>query len=201
MNELLKPIHEFLHCETPQAWIDTAIQDIPTLLIDHANCEKKAAGTAMSLIHKYLNHHDLLMKMARLIREELLHFEQVVKIMKRRGIAYENVSPSRYAARLVKQVRTYEPQALVDKLIIGAYIEARSCERFHALLPYVDEELSEFYASLLKSEARHFQDYLKLAARISPEPIEERIMKIGEEEAILIQTADSELRFHSGIPV
>ena len=133
------------------------------MLIDHANCEKKAASTALSLINRYTDNFDLLNKMSRLAREEMRHFEQVIALMKRRNIAYEHVSASRYAAGLRELVRTKDPHKLVDVLIIGAFIEARSCERFAKLAPYLDEELEAFYQSLLKSEARHYQDYLRLA--------------------------------------
>ncbi len=89
---------------------------------------------------------------------------------------------------------------LIDKLIIGAYIEARSCERFAKVAPYLDEELRKFYISLLRSEARHYQDYLKLAAAIAGGDISDRIKAIGEKEAELIQAPDDMFRFHSGVP-
>jgi tRNA-(ms[2]io[6]A)-hydroxylase len=97
-------------------------------------------------------------------------------------------------------VRTYEPQHLIDVLIIGAFVEARSCERFAAIAPYLDEELKRFYTFLLKSEARHFEYYLDLAERYSPEPIRDRIAFFREQEAALISSTDKEMRFHSGIP-
>lgn len=97
-------------------------------------------------------------------------------------------------------MRTREPTTLIDKLICGAYIEARSCERFAALAPWVDDDLRAFYLSLLRSEARHYQDYLTLAQRISPEDITPRVHALGEVEAALINSPDSEFRFHSGVP-
>ena len=96
-------------------------------MIDHANCEKKAAATAMSLMHRYTDNTALLNKMSRLAREELRHFEQVLKLMSQRGITYESVTASRYAQGLRDQVRKKDPQKLVDTLIVGALIEARSC--------------------------------------------------------------------------
>ena len=132
---LLEPIEGFLHCATPEEWIQHAKDNIPELLIDHANCEKKAASTAMSLIYKYVEHRELLVKLARLAREELHHFEQVLDIMHRRDIDYKTINASRYASELRQHIRTYEPAALIDKLIIGAIIEARSCERFAKLAP------------------------------------------------------------------
>jgi tRNA-(ms[2]io[6]A)-hydroxylase len=142
---------------------------------------------------------DILDKMVRLIKEELHHFEQVLDIIRARNIELVNVSASGYASGLLRCVRTYEPQALVDKLIIGAYIEARSCERFARLAPLLDDELGRFYLSLLRSEARHYQDYLQLAQAVAgSEDISERVQLLGQAEAKLIETPSSELRFHSG---
>lgn len=200
MSEFLTPIYEFLGCVTPQAWIDAAITDIPCLLQDHANCEKKAASTAMNLLFRYNDKQQLQQQLTQLAREELLHYEQVMALMNKRGITYHHVTNSRYAGSLRKHVRTYEPQHLVDVLIIGAFVEARSCERFAAIAPYLDEELKRFYLFLLKSEARHFEYYLSLAQLYSPEPIDERVAFFKEREAELILQADSEVRFHSGVP-
>jgi len=102
---------------------------------------------------------------------------------------------------MLKEVRPHEPLTLIDKLICGAYIEARSCERFAALAPYLEEDLQKFYLSLLRSEARHYEDYLTLAQQISPQDITPRVRFFGEVEAALIATPDSEFRFHSGVPV
>lgn len=107
----------------------------------------------------------LIDKMVLLIKEELHHFYQVLEIMDSRDIEYHNVSAGRYAKGLIKHITTHEPQTLIDKLIVGAFIEARSCERFAALAPYMDEDISNFYISLLRSEARHYQDYLTLPRR------------------------------------
>lgn len=200
MNLLLAPINDFLQCETPIEWVDEALKQQELMLIDHCNCEKKAANTALTLIYKYTEKHDLLMKMSKLAREELRHFEQVLIIMKRRQIEYKEISASRYAAKLFKNARKDADGALVDRLIIGAYIEARSCERFAKIAPLLDTELCQFYRSLLKSESRHFSDYLGLAASYSHESITTRVEKFGLLEAELITSKDDEFRFHSGIP-
>lgn len=198
---IVQPVIEFLHCRTPDAWIQAAIEDVPTLLIDHANCEKKAANSAMTLMNRYIDHHQLLNKMSRLAREELRHFEQVIAIMKKRGIDYVPVSASRYASELHQHIRRTEPQRLVDTLIVGAIIEARSCERFYSLLPYLDEELAKFYQSLLKSESRHFEDYLTLAEKVSGQDIQDRIDFFLQWDQQLVSTEDDKLRFHSGVVV
>jgi len=200
MHQLLAPIYEFLACETPQKWVEVALHNQQIMLVDHCNCEKKAANTAISLIFKYTKRHSLLMKMSKLAREELRHFEQVLQIMKRRKIEYIELSASRYASRLFKHSRKQEPEALVDRLIVGAYIEARSCERFAKIAPLLDDELQKFYLSLLKSESRHFSDYLQLAADYSNEDIDDRVKHFAEVEANLITSKDKEFRFHSGIP-
>ncbi len=192
-------IKSFLLCETPDSWVDNALQHPALMLLDHANCEKKAASTAIHLMYRYVSDFELLNKMSRLAREELRHFEQVIAIMEKRGIAYEQITASRYAAELRKPVRTHEPGRLIDTLIVGSIIEARSCERFAKLAPHLDDELQSFYVSLLKSEARHFKDYLTLAQKAArAESIEERVGEFLALERELVQEGDSEFRFHSG---
>ncbi len=142
----------------------------------------------------------LIDSMVLLIKEELHHFWQVRQIMIARNIPYVKITASRYAKGLLSEVRTHEPVMLVDKLICGAYIEARSCERFAALAPYLDDELRKFYLSLLRSEARHYQDYLALAQQIAGGEINDRVRFFGEVEASLIAGPDNEFRFHSGVP-
>lgn len=194
-------IHEFLACPTPAAWVEAALADQETLLIDHKNNEFKAASTAMALIAKYNQALDLVNFMSRLAREELVHHEQVLRIMKKRRIEPRPVSASRYAAGLRKQVRNHEPHKLVDTLVVGAFIEARSCERFEALVPHLDEDLGKFYGGLLKSEARHFQGYLKLAYQHGEaRDVEATIERVREAERELIESPDEEFRFHSGVP-
>jgi tRNA-(ms[2]io[6]A)-hydroxylase len=245
--ELLKPIEIFLQCPTPQSWIDQAIkpENLPTLLLDHANCELKAAQTAMFLLRRYAVDKDssealllwlkpyedfvyrkvgdgnfseyvslskklisksdfpfgdeLIDKMVMLIKEELHHFQQVLEILSKRNISYDNITAGRYAREMMRHVRTHEPAKLVDTLVCGAYIEARSCERFAKIAPYLDDELNRFYISLLRSEARHFKDYLSLAQTISTIDIEPRVAFFGEKEALLICTTDNQFRFHSGV--
>ena len=197
----LSPIYEFLGARTTQAWVDAALADLPLIIQDHANCEKKAAGTAMNLIFRYEFSYDLQRKLAQLIREEMLHYEQVLGIMNERGQAWKYLSAGRYAKGMLKHKRTYEPAAMVDVLIIGAFIEARSCERFATLAEVInDERLAKYYRYLLKSESRHFEDYLALAQSLAEDNIDERVAFFREVEAELISSPDAELRFHSGNP-
>ncbi|GAB5498828.1 MAG: tRNA-(ms[2]io[6]A)-hydroxylase [Pseudohongiellaceae bacterium] len=196
----MQAVREFLSCQTPESWVDAALDNQSVLLIDHANCEKKAAATAMNLMYRYTTHAELLCKMSQLAREELLHFQQVVEIMAARKIRYVRLSPSRYAAGLRELVDHHNGNTLVDTLIMGAYIEARSCERFACLVPRLDAPLARFYRSLLKSEARHFQDYLALAESLAGADITERVAEFGAREAELVTSPDPEFRFHSGVP-
>ena len=197
----MAPIEAFLGCVTPDAWVEWALAHPEILLIDHANCEKKAASTALNLMYRYVGQHRLLTRMSRLAREELRHFEQVIALMKARDIEYPQLTASRYAGGLRELVRKQEPGRLVDTLLVGAIIEARSCERFAALVPVLDAELGAFYASLLKSESRHFTDYLKLAEEVgSAQEVAERLPLLLQRERELIEAPDEEFRFHSGVP-
>ena len=199
MNALTR-INQFLLCETPDAWVQSALQHQALLLLDHANCEKKAASTALTLMYRYVGDFEMMHKMSRLAREELRHYEQVMAIMETRGIAYEQITPCRYASELRKPVRTHEPARFIDTLIVGAIIEARSCERFAKVAPYLDEELQKFYLSLLKSEARHYEDYLHLARKAAGgESIDDRIEVFLQQEKTLIESPDTEFRFHTGV--
>ena len=198
----LTAIYEFLGSKTPDDWVKAAINDLPTIIQDHANCEKKAAGTAMNLIFRYEFSHNLQCKLAQLIREEMLHYEQVIKLMNERGQSWQYLSAGRYAKGMLKQKRTHEPAAMIDVLIIGAFIEARSCERFAALAKAIDDDrLARYYRYLLKSESRHFEDYLALAQELAGEDISGRVAVFRQVESELICSPDPDLRFHSGLPV
>lgn len=201
LDAALAEIRAFLPCATPEAWFDAAVAQQKTLLIDHANCEKKAAATAMNLMYRHVDQPRLLVTMARLAREELLHFQQVVELMLERNVSYDYLGPSRYMASLRELIRRDRQQALVDTLITGALVEARSCERFAGLVPRLDPELARFYRSLLKSEARHYRDYLRLARDIADGSIDERLAVFKAREQALVLEPDRSFRFHSGHPV
>ena len=192
-------IAQYLRVPTPEAWLKSAISNADLLLIDHANCEKKAASTALSLLYRYVEKPRLLQRLSRLAREELRHFEQVARVIEERGVAYRHVSASRYAGTLNKIVRSHEPQRLVDTLLVASVIEARSCERFALLADVVDVQLAGLYRSLLDSEKRHFDVYRQLALEYGDEEdVWARIDLILEEENNFITTADKAFRFHSG---
>ncbi len=199
----LNPAVSFLHVPTPDEWVAQVDTHIPELLIDHANCEKKAASTALSLMYKYVDRPGLLHTMSRLAREELRHFEQVLDVMVASGVTYRHLSSARYAQRLHGQVRSAEPHRLIDLLIVGAVVEARSCERFVRLIDVLPDNIADLYKQLVHSEARHFTDYLKLAEGIAAEfdeDITPRVALFLDLDAELVRAPDTEFRFHSGVP-
>ncbi|HET9864643.1 MAG TPA: tRNA-(ms[2]io[6]A)-hydroxylase [Steroidobacteraceae bacterium] len=190
-----------LRAATPPAWVDAALADLPTLLVDHANCEKKAASTALALIFAYPEDRALNISLSRLAREELKHFEQVERLMKKLDVPHRRLQPGRYAGELRKLVRTHEPKRKLDLMIVHALIEARSCERFGLLSARLPPDVRELYAQLERSEARHFEIYLEFAQREFAAPeIAARLELIASREAELATAADSTLRFHSGPP-
>ncbi len=193
---------DLLACPTPKAWLKAAVPNLDILLTDHANCEKKAAATAMNLMFRYGERlPELQDGLSKLAREELRHFEQVTRIMRRRGMSYKPLTAARYAEGLRKHLRKQEAQRFTDLLVIGAFIEARSCERFAALVPVLDEDLAGFYRGLHAAEARHFQLYLDMARKYGAGDVDERVAEIAAAEAELIRSEDPLFRFHSGVPV
>ncbi len=189
-----------LRAPTPEEWVASAVERWRDLLIDHANCEKKAASTAMSLIFAYPEDHSLTLALSRLAREELRHFEQVQKLMLTLGVEFERQQPGRYASRLRAMLRTSEPGRKLDLLLSGALIEARSAERFRLLRDRLAEPLGPFYAQLERSEARHFELYVNLARAAAPDSWRERLDTLAEGEAKLATERDPVFRFHSGPP-
>jgi len=193
----------FLDSQTPEEWIEEACSRLPEMLLDHANCELKAASTALGFLYRYPDRTALAQRMSRLAREELRHFEQVRSIMADMDITFERLTASRYAGRLRDAVRQDEPHKLLDLLLIGALIEARSCERFAALAPRLPDKLGRFYSGLLASEARHFEHYIAFAESecgVGESEIERRLLELKALEASLIAEPDPQFRFHSGLP-
>ena len=197
-------IDAFFDTPTPEAWLEAAGERIPELLLDHANCELKAASTALGFLYRYPERTALAQCMSRLAREELRHFEQVRTIMDDMQVPFERLTASRYAGGLRDAVRDEEPLKLLDMLLIGALIEARSCERFARLAPRLPERLATFYSGLLASESRHFEHYLGFAlteSGVSQTELDERLAQLKVIEAELITAPDPRFRFHSGPPV
>ncbi len=196
-------IAAFLDTPTPEEWLVEACGRLPEMLLDHANCELKAASTALSFLYRYPERTALAQRMSRLAREELRHFEQVRSIMDDMDIPFERLTASRYAGGLREAVRNEEPYKLLDMLLVGALIEARSCERFAKVAPRLPEKLGRFYGGLLASEARHFEHYVAFAKSecgVDDSEIDARVEELKVIEASLIAEPDDEFRFHSGLP-
>jgi tRNA-(ms[2]io[6]A)-hydroxylase len=188
-----------LRARTAAAWFELAVQRTDELLLDHANCEKKAASTALALMFAYPEDFELASHMSRLAREELRHFERVQQQLIAQDVPFRRLSPSRYAEGLRRRLRREEPGRRVDLLLCGALIEARSHERFIGLIERLPEPLAGFYESLAAAEARHAGLYLRLAARAG-EPVAGRLEELAIAEAELATAPDVEFRFHSGTP-
>jgi len=192
---------QILLAATPERWVQVATQRWRELLLDHANCEKKAASTALALMFAYPEDRPLGAALSRLAREELRHFEQVQALMVQLGVAFERQRPSRYAAGLRALVRTADPQRKLDLLLVAALIEARSCERFRLLAPALPAPLGTLYAQLQRSEARHCEHYLQWAREREPEGWGARLAELATHEAQLATAQDPQFRFHSGAPL
>jgi tRNA-(ms[2]io[6]A)-hydroxylase len=184
---------------SPQRWLAQVERHLPELLIDHAHCEKKAAGTAMNLIFAYVEKQELCRELSAIVKEELEHFELVLDLLARRRIKFRRLPPGGYGRKLNELVGKQEPQKAVDRLLVAGLIEARSCERFDLLRRHVkDRELAEFYGSLFESEARHHSTYVRLAKLFQPEErVNERLTELAAAEAAIIEEGDELPRMHS----
>lgn len=189
---------EILLTRTPKCWIDRAIDSLDLLLLDHAHCEKKAATTAIFLINRYPE-KELSKYLSPLAREELLHFEQVTFMLKKHGFTYRNLKSGSYAKNLHSLVANQEPERLKDLLLICALIEARSCERFYALAPHLQDSLNSFYTKLCDAESRHSELYLNLYSDLFDEDWSSRLEPLTVLESELISKPDPLFRFHSGV--
>jgi tRNA-(ms[2]io[6]A)-hydroxylase len=188
-----------LQSETDKRWLAQVDAHLDEILIDHAHCEKKAAGTALNLIFAYVEDQELCREMAFIVNEELEHFQMVLDLLARRGIRFRRLKPSTYGRELNDLVRKQEPQRAVDRLLVAGLIEARSCERFHVLAEHVnDPELAAFYAGLFESEARHHTTYTRLAKHFAPEEVVmSRLDELAGLEAAIINRGEEQPRMHS----
>jgi tRNA-(ms[2]io[6]A)-hydroxylase len=184
---------------TRDEWVDEAVAHLDEILLDHAHCEKKAAGAAIKLLFSYPDIACLQEPLSRLAREELGHFEQILKVMGERGVAFARQRPSPYGGRLHALVRRDEPERLTDLLLVGALIEARSCERFRLLagaLP--DPELARLYRGLLACEARHGDIYVDLCERVAgEEPTRNRLGELAAAESEILRERAPVVRLHT----
>ena len=188
-----------LKTDSSERWLLQVQENLPEILIDHAHCEKKAAGCAMNLIFAYVENYELCQEMVEIVNEELEHFQRVLDLLTRRGIQFKRQVPSAYGRRLNDLVRKDEPSRAIDRLLVAGLIEARSCERFDLLAKHVDDqELSEFYLELFESEARHYTSYVRMARMYGSEKIVlQRLDELADLEAEIIATGDPVPRMHS----
>jgi tRNA-(ms[2]io[6]A)-hydroxylase len=188
-----------LKSESQARWLRQVDENLDEILIDHAHCEHKAAATAMSLLGAYVDCEELTREMAVIIAEELEHFQMVLDLLNRRGVAFRKIRPGDYGRRLNLLVRSNEPDRAVDRLLIAGLIEARSCERFKLLKDHIqDVELADFYGSLFESEARHHSSYVRLARRFQDhERVKARLEELALAEAEIIETGHPLPRMHS----
>jgi tRNA-(ms[2]io[6]A)-hydroxylase len=188
-----------LHAPTSDRWLAQVSANLEELLIDHAHCEKKAAGVAMNLLFAYVDEVELARAMTAIVQEELSHFHLVLDLLERRKIRFRKIPPSRYAERLRVLANKLEPMRAVDRLLIAALIEARSCERFGLLRDHLaDAELAAFFGSLFESEARHHSTYVRLAKLFAPEArVMQRLEELAIEEARIVGEGDALPRVHS----
>ena len=185
--------------ETTRSWVRSAERDLDALLIDHAHCEKKAAGVAVNLIFSYIEFPVFASQLAEIGEEELQHFRAVLDLLRQRGIAIRGQPPSSYGKRLAALIRKEEPSRAVDRCLVAALIEARSCDRFTALSQHLeDADLRAFFARLLESEARHYGVYINLAEIFAPKSIiRRRFEELRRDEARIISLGDELVRLHS----
>jgi tRNA-(ms[2]io[6]A)-hydroxylase len=183
---------------TPLAWVADALAHRDALLLDHANCEKKAASTALALMFAYPEDVPLSLALAQLAREELRHYSQVTRAMRALGVPFARTRPGRYALELRRAVRSAEPGRKLDLLLVSALIEARSAERFGLLAPQLAAPLARLYANLGSAEARHFELYTGFARACAPHEWQARLRQLAAREAQLATTPDRAVRFHSG---
>ena len=175
------------------------LAQLDELLIDHAHCEKKAAGVAMNLLFAYVDVVELARAMTAIVQEELSHFHMVLDVLSRRGMRFRRIKPSQYGNRMGLLVDKQEPQRAVDRLLVAALIEARSCERFGLLRDHLpDAELAAFFGGLFESEARHHSTYVRLAKHYQDEDkVQCRLVELAEAEAAIIAEGDEVPRMHS----
>ncbi len=190
---------KFLKHPTSQAWIEQAIANLDTILLDHSHCERKAAGVALNLMFRYPSNTQLVRMLTAIAREELEHFEQVNQWLERRQIALGPLAAPPYGSELNKQVRRDEPERLLDLLLISALIEARSHERLGLLAEHCpDLELAKFYRGLMASEARHYGIYWILATTyFEQEIVTKRLAELSAFESQLLSNLYSKPRIHS----
>jgi tRNA 2-(methylsulfanyl)-N6-isopentenyladenosine37 hydroxylase len=193
------PTIRFLQQPTSSAWVEQALANLSTILLDHSHCERKAAGVALNLMFRYPSSAKLVRMLTAIAQEELEHFEQVNQILERRNIPLAPLAPPPYGASLNKQIRREEPDRMLDSLLVSGLIEARSHERLGLLTTHCDDaELAKFYRALMASEARHYGVYWTLAdTYFERSQITQRLEELAEVESDILATLYPQPRIHS----
>ena len=189
----------WLRNKTSKDWIDLAISNPMEILLDHAHCERKAAGVALQLMFRYVSEPGLSEVLSPLAREELEHFERVLSILNARGKKLRKLASPPYAAILAKNICKDEPERMLDSFLVAGLIEARSHERMRLLsIHSPDIELRNLYADLLRSEARHFGIYWKLAdERFDRKILTSRLEELAKVESDALLEMHHQPRMHS----
>ena len=183
-----------LQLPTDPRWVNIAQMNIEDILVDHAYCEQKAASSCISMIVQYPEKEELVTVMTPVVAEEWSHFERVIEHLKKRGMKLGPMRKDEYVTRLNKALKKggSREQQLVEKLLMNALIEARSCERFKILSQNIeDEELQKFYYELMVSEAGHYKNFIQLAKKYMPEAyVQQRWKEFLVEEAKIIHSIE-----------
>jgi tRNA 2-(methylsulfanyl)-N6-isopentenyladenosine37 hydroxylase len=193
------PKIRFLQQPTSSAWLEQALSNLDTVLLDHSHCERKAASVAINLMFRYPSSTKLVRTLTAIAQEELEHFEQCNQILERRGVALANLNAPPYGAALNKQIRMNEPNRMLDFLLTYALIEARSHERLGLLGENCPEpEIAEFYRGLVASEARHYGAYWTLAdTYFERSQVMKRLEELAQVESEILSTLHPQPRVHS----
>lgn len=184
---------------TSNLWLQQALENLDTILLDHSHCEKKAASIAINLMFRYPASRQLVKQLTAIAKEELEHYEQVNQWLDRKGIALAPLNAPPYGSKLKAQIRHREPDRLLDSLLVSALIEARSHERLGLLGQHCPEpELAQFYRGLMASEARHYGIYWVLATQLCDRAtVDERLEELSMVESEILATLYHEPRIHS----
>ena len=184
---------------TSHDWVEQAIANLDTILLDHAHCERKAASAAINLMFRYPSNTKMVRELTKIAQEELEHFDQVNDWLERRNIPMAPLNAPPYGSGLKAQIRRQEPHRFLDSLLVSGLIEARSHERLGLLSNHCPEpELAEFYGSLMASEARHYGVYWVLADTYFDRSVfVPRLQELAMIESELLENLHPEPRVHS----
>ncbi|MEE2769475.1 MAG: tRNA isopentenyl-2-thiomethyl-A-37 hydroxylase MiaE [Pseudomonadota bacterium] len=202
MSHTVVDYKDVLKTQTADIWLQKAVKNTDLLLIDHAHCERKAAQNAMTLIFKFPNLTNMVTKLSKIVREEMVHFEKILSFLKQKNISFRGLKSGGYATFLAKHICIDDPtKRLVDQLLIASIIEARSCERLGLLAPLLPKTIGHYYAKLHEAESRHCTIFIDLANTICEGDVFERLEFFSNQESLWLAKKDPCFRFHSGMPI